>query len=129
MTAKKAAPKNKAEVEFDLADPSSTPADGDRCSVKVFDTERAKAVAGPICIYDAPRGVFFKCPELGGGGSIIGPRRDNYKAERVRNVVSYLVLDAELNPNPEADSIIDHARGLERASTRPPKVATPPDTD
>lgn len=124
---KPTAPAESVEVEFDIASEDTTPGDGDLCKVRVFDEKKGKAADGPICVFDAPRGVFFKDPERGGGGSVIGPRRDNYKAERVRNVVAFTVIEAGHNPNPEPMSVIDHKRGLEHASSRPPQVSAASD--
>ena len=116
-------------VDFDIANLEAQPKDGDLCLVKVYDPDKQKAVEGPVSVFDQRRGVFFKCPEHGGGGSVVGPRRDNYKAERLRNVVAFAVVVEDHNPHPPADSIIDHRRGMEHASNRPPKITTPPDRD
>ena len=105
------------------------PGDGDLCLVKVFDPSKGTSSDGPACIYDAHRGVFFKDPKFGGGGSVVGPRRDNYKAERVRNVVSFVIAVKAHDPAPEPDTIIDHAGNAERASRLPPQVRTPAATE
>lgn len=102
----------------------ATPGDGDLCLTKVFDPEKGKTSDGPVCIFDAHRGVYFQSPEFG-GGSIVGPRRDNYKAARIRNVVAFSVVVKEHDPAPEPDTIIDHRGGLDHASSKPPQIRTP----
>lgn len=119
------AAKAKAPKFTDYERGKAQPEDGDLCMVKVFDTSKGRAEAGALSIYDDHRGVFFKSPEFGGGGSVVGPRRDNYKAERVPNVVAFAVIVPSHDPAPEPDSIIDHRAGIEHASSKPPQVRTP----
>lgn len=114
-------------VEFDLhvVLESGDLQDGDRCEIKVFDSSKGRTSDGPISIFDGSRGVFFKCPVHGGGGSIVGPRRDNYKAERVRDVVAFKVIEANADPKPEQLGVLDTARMAQAVSARPAPIKTP----
>lgn len=137
MAEKKAAAKKAAEkyLKFDIKDLEAQPNDGDLCKVKQFDQEHGKTVDGPLAVFDQRRGVFFKEPARDDDGNLvltkanpIGNRRDNYKAERLRNVTDYCVVKEGHDCAPPPDSVIDHRRGLEHASTRPASHNLPPDT-
>lgn len=129
MTAKKKATKaddtkeRTVFLDFDIADLEAQPKDGDRCKTKVFNPGKGQQQDGPMCIFDQRRGVFFREPTRDDTGMVTscetGQRRDNYKAERVRNVVAFYVLEAGVDPGPEPGSIIDHRNALAHASSRP----------
>ena len=116
-------------TDFDISDLEKQPGDGDLCLVRIFNPEKGRAEDGPVAVFDQHRGTFFKDPEHGGGGSVVGPRRDNYKAERLRNVVAYVVIVAAHNPTPaDNESIIDHGpNSMAHAATRPPVHNLPPE--
>lgn len=123
-------------VAFDIKGEGTVPNDGDLCEVKLFDAKLGKQVTGPLSVFDAKRGVFFKEPQRDDEGNMvntssnaIGTRRDNYKADRVRNVTEFKVVKEAHDPNRSDGSVIDHRRGLEHASARPPAITTPPDRD
>ena len=117
-------------IDYDL-EAGAIPNDGDLCETVVFDPKKGQATAGPTCIYDGARGVFFKAPERDATGMVVscetGQRRDNYKAERIRNVVTFTVIEAGHDPAPPAESVIDHRKAMDHASARPPEHNIPTD--